>query len=72
MLALQLSLLDKQPEFPARIYMALADLALGLRHVVPRALESIKGSLIYKYWKRIQRIPKAYMRGAVSIQGVGI
>ena len=40
-------------------------LALGLREVVPQALESVKGSLICKFWERTQRILKAYWEGAV-------
>ena len=37
-----------------------------MREVVPQALESVKGSLIYKYWERIQRIFQAYREeGAV-------
>ena len=33
--------------------------------VVPRALESVKGSLIRKYWERTQRILQDYREGAV-------
>ena len=32
-------------------------LALGLRGVVPQALESVKGSLLSMFWERTQRIP---------------
>jgi hypothetical protein len=37
----------------------------GLREVVPKALESVKPSLIFKYWRRTQRIIQAYRDGAV-------
>jgi hypothetical protein len=37
----------------------------GLRQVVPKALESVKPSLIFKYWRRTQRIIQAYREGAV-------
>ena len=37
----------------------------GLREVVPQALEYVKESLIYRFWKRTQRILKAYREGAV-------
>jgi hypothetical protein len=31
---------------------------------VPEALESVKPSLIFKYWRRTQRIIQAYREGA--------
>ena len=37
----------------------------GLWEVVPQALESVKGSLICKYWESTQRILQAYREGAV-------
>ena len=36
-----------------------------MREVVPQALESVKGSLIYKYWDCTQRILEAYREGAI-------
>ena len=36
-----------------------------MREVVPQALESVKGSLICKYWERTQRILQAYREGAI-------
>ena len=42
-------------------------LALGLREVVLKAVESVKGPLICKLWERTQRILKASREGAVLV-----
>ena len=39
--------------------------APGLREIVSHALESVKRSLICKFWKPSQRIVKAYREGAM-------
>ena len=36
-----------------------------MREVVPQVLESVKDSLICKYWERTQRLLQAYREGAI-------
>jgi hypothetical protein len=38
---------------------------IGLREIVPKALESVSPSLIHKYWARSKRILNSYYAGAV-------
>ena len=48
------------------VYQSYLCLVADMRwQVVPQALESVKGSLICKFWERTQRILKAHREGAV-------